>query len=161
MIKTAAVLILLVACTYGNSPGPAFQSDTSLNTTEFCGKIGIVTCPKPADVKSVKGKSCRTSKSVMKEIMEKITKCKYLLDSKKEFSAFKGNANVLFEITSDGYIVNYKVVKTDIKPKSIVKEIEDQIKSIQFVKTEARDCVSEISCNFKLKILTMKKNCPK
>jgi hypothetical protein len=161
MIKTAAVLILLVASTYGNSPGPAFQPDTSLNTTEFCGKIGIVTCPKPADVKAVKGRSCRTSKSVMKEIMEKITKCKYLLDSKKEISVFKGNANVFFQITSDGYIVNYKVVKTDIKPKSIVKEIEDQIKSIQFVKTEARDCVSEITCTFKLKILTMKKNCPK
>jgi hypothetical protein len=160
MNKTIILFLLLFASAYSNSPGPAFQLDTNLNTTEFCGKIGIVSCPKPADVKSMKGNNCRTKRNVMKEMMGKIIKCKYLLNNKKEISVFKGNVNIWFQITSDGYVANYKVLKTDIKLKSILKDIENQIKSTQFGEPEARDCVSEITCNFKLKVLTMKKNCP-
>jgi hypothetical protein len=160
MNKTILVLLFLFAGGYGAVPGTPVQLDTTLNTTDFCGKIGIVSCPKPADVKSMMGNKCRTTRNVMKEIMEEIVKCKYLLDSKKEISAFKGNANISFQITSDGYLANYKVVKTDIKRKSILKDIENQIRSTQFGKAEGRDCVSEITCNFKLKVLTMKKNCP-
>jgi hypothetical protein len=160
MNKTIPIFLLLFACVYGNSPGPAIQIDTSLNTTEFCGKIGIVSSPKPPDVKSMKGKNCRTNRSVMKEVMDEIVKCKYLLDTKKKAGVFKGNASICFQITSDGYLANYKVLKTDIKPKSILKDIENQIRLTQFGKAEGRDCVSEITFNFKLKVLTMKKNCP-
>ena len=161
MNKTILVLLLFFAGVYSAVPGTPVQLDTSLSTTDFCGKIGIVSCPKPAEVKSMKGNNCRTVRNVMKEIMEEIVKCKYLLDTKKEASAFKGNANISFQVTSDGYLANYKVVKTDIKRKSILKDIENQIRSTQFGKAEARDCVSEITCNFKLKVLTMNKNCPK
>lgn len=158
--KTIMVCFLLFAGGYGSAQGAPLQLDTSLNTTDFCGKIGIVSCPKPADVKSMHGNNCRTTRNVMKEIMEEIVKCKYLLDSKNETGAFKGNANISFQITSDGYLANYTVVKTDIKRKSILKDIENQIRSTQFGKAAGRDCVSEITCNFKLKVLTMNKNCP-
>jgi hypothetical protein len=160
MIKTIIIVLVLFASVYSNSPGPAIQLDTNLNTTEFCGKIGIVSCPKPVDVKAIRGKKCRAKRNVMNEIMGEIIKCKYLLNNKNEINVFKGNVNIWFQITSDGYIANFKVVKTNIKRKSILKDIENQIKLIQFGKTDVRDCVSEINCNFKLKVLTMKKNCP-
>jgi hypothetical protein len=160
MKKTIVMFLLLFTGVY-SSPVPAIPCDTTLNTTDFCGKIGIVSCPKPVEAKSMKGTTCRTSRNVMKEMMSKIEKCKYLLNDKKESNVFKGNATIYFQITSDGYIANYKVLKTDIKPKSILKDIENQIKSSQFGKAEGRDCVAEITCNFKLKILAMKKDCPK
>jgi hypothetical protein len=127
-----------------------------LNASDFTGKMGTVSCPVPVVVKSMKGNSCRSKQNVMKEILGEIAKCKYALNSKKASASFKGNGSFYFQITSDGYVANYKVLKTDIKPKSILKEIESQIKSIQFGKTGARDCVSEITGNVRLKVLTLK-----
>jgi len=161
MKKAIVIFLFLLASVYGYSPTSAIQLDTSLNTSEFTGKMGIVSCPVPPDVKSVKGNNCRTKQNVMKEVMSKIAKCKYSLDNKAVLNVFKGNAAISFQITSDGYLANYKVLKTDIKRKSILKDIEDQIRSAQFEKVAARDCVSEITCNFKLKVLTANKNRPK
>jgi hypothetical protein len=161
MMKNAIVMFLfLCAGVFGNPPIPGLQMDTSLNISEFSGKIGVVTCPKPADVTAMQGRSCRTKSNVTKEIMSEINKCKYLLDSKKDVSLFKGTVNISFQVTSDGYIANYKVIKTDVKRKSILKDIENQIRATQFGKAQGRDCVSEITCNFKLKVLTLK-NAPK
>lgn len=152
MNKAITLVLFVFATVYSNTPAPAIEPDTNSNSTEFTGKRGIVTCPKPADVKSLKGNNCRTKQNVMKELMENVAKCKYLLNNKKGISSFKGSATIYFQITTDGYIMNYKVLKSDIKQKMILLGIENQIKAAQFGKA-GRDCVSEITCNFKLKVL--------